>query len=478
MDVPFSKTTLANGLDVIVHESHENPLVAVSVWYHVGSKNEPSDRTGLAHLFEHLMFEGAEHQSRGYFEPLQEAGAALNGSTSTDRTNYWETVPRDAARFALWMEADRMGWMMPALSQDRFDTQREVVLNERLQSYVNRPYGMAQFALLATLFAGDHPYGWPTIGKPVDLRATTLEDARAFLARYYHPGNASLAIAGDITVPDAVAMAEEYFGPIDAGEPVAKMPAAIPAPRGARLVMEDRVQLPRLYLAWPSSALFGPGDAALDLAADLLGNGRTSRLFKRLIHDRRIATELAAGQTSREISGTFQVLVTAAPGHTLDELEAAVLEELAEFASDGPTDAELERGRAQAEAAFVFRSQTLGGFGGKADQLNAYNVYLGEPWIPSGSWPSVSYPPVEAIWPSGMPRRSIGVRCDGSCSGAGYRTAGLHAVPPNRQNGARQRSLGLVDAEVDGSRGRGPAGRQLREFQRPSRQARPRGRHR
>jgi zinc protease len=379
MDVPFSKTTLDNGLDVIVHENHESPLVAVSVWYHVGSKNEPPHRTGLAHLFEHLMFEGASHQPRGYFEPLQEAGGALNGSTSTDRTNYWEVVPRDAARFALWMEADRMGWMLPALSEERFNNQREVVLNERLQSYVNRPYGLAQFQLLETLFEAGHPYNWPTIGHPEHLRATTLEDASAFLTRYYHPGNASLAIAGDITVDDAFRMAGELFGPIPAGEPVPRVRAALPPARRVRRVIEDRVELPRLYLAWPSPALFAPGDAELDLAADILGNGRTSRLYKRLIFDRQIAAELAAGQTSRELAGTFQILATAAPGRTLDELEQAVLEEVERFADEGPTEDELRRGRAQAEAAFVFRAQTLGGFGGKADQLNAYNIYLGSP---------------------------------------------------------------------------------------------------
>jgi zinc protease len=379
IDVPFSKITLSNGLDVIVHENHDSPLVAISVWYHVGSKNEPAERTGLAHLFEHLMFEGAAHQPRGYFEPLQEAGASLNGSTSTDRTNYWEVVPRDAAEFALWMEADRMGWMLPALSDERFNTQREVVLNERLQSYVNRPYGLAQFRLLEMLFREGHPYNWPTIGHPEHLRATSLDDARAFLTRFYHPGNASLAIAGDITAELAFALAEDLFGRIPPGEPVTPVSAPVPSARRGRAVLEDRIELPRLYLAWPSPLLFADGDAELDLAADILGNGRTSRLYRRLMHERRLVIELAAAQTSRELAGTFQVLATAAPGHTLDEVHDAVLEEMRRFAEQGPTEAELDRGRAQAEAAFVFRAQTLGGFGGKADQLNAYNIYCGTP---------------------------------------------------------------------------------------------------
>jgi zinc protease len=379
MQVDYVKRTLTNGLDVIVHEHHAVPLVAVSVWYHVGSKNERPDRTGLAHLFEHLMFEGSAHQPRGYFAPLQEAGAALNGSTSTDRTNYWEVVPKNAIRLALWMESDRMGWLLPALSAERFETQRAVVLNERRQNYENRPYGLASFAIHEAVFPASHPYHWPTIGHPADLAAATIDDVRAFFTRYYHPGNASLAIAGDIDPEEAFALAEEYFGEIPAGEPVPPVVAPVPRPRAGRLVIEDRVELPRLYLAWPSPALFAPGDAELDLAADILGNGPTSRLYKRLVHETRIAAELAAAQTSRELAGTFQIIATAAPGRTLAELETAIFDELARFSASGPDEAELARGRAQSGAAFVYRLQTLGGFGGKADQLNAYNVYKRDP---------------------------------------------------------------------------------------------------
>ena len=208
MQVPFTKVTLDNGLDVIVHEDHQVPLAAVSVWYHVGSKNERPGLTGLAHLFEHLMFEGSAHQPHGYFPPLQEAGASLNGSTSTDRTNYWELVPRDALRLALWMEADRMGWLLPALTDARFETQRGVVLNERRQNYENRPYGLAQFALMQAMYPADHPYHWPTIGFPEDLAQATADDCRAFFARYYHPGNASVAVAGDVDTAEVLAMVE------------------------------------------------------------------------------------------------------------------------------------------------------------------------------------------------------------------------------------------------------------------------------
>jgi zinc protease len=377
--VPYTKHTLGNGLDVIVHEDRRVPLASVSVWYHVGSKNERPGLTGLAHLFEHMMFEGAEHQPSGFFGPLQAAGASLNGSTSTDRTNYWELVPADALRLALWMEADRMGWFLPALSQQRFETQRGVVLNERRQSYENRPYGLAQFELMAALYPPAHPYHWPTIGEPADLAAASIEDVRAFFRDYYHPGNASLAIAGDVATADALQMAEDLFGDIAGGAPVAPVVPPAVATGARRMALEDRVELPRLYLAWHSPGLFAPGDAELDLVSDLVANGRTSRLYRRLIHDRRIAAELAAGQSSRELGGTFQVIASAAPGHTLDELEAAIHEEIDRFASEGPETAELERGRAQAEAAFVLRLQSLGGFGGKADQLNAYNTYRGDP---------------------------------------------------------------------------------------------------
>ena len=379
MRVPYTKVTLANGLEVIVHEDRRVPLASVSVWYHVGSKNERPGLTGLAHLFEHLMFEGAAHQPNGFFGPLQEAGASLNGSTSTDRTNYWELVPADALRLALWMEADRMGWLLPALSQDRFETQRGVVLNERRQSYENRPYGLASFVMMEALFPDHHPYSWPTIGHPADLHAATLDDVRAFFTTYYHPGNASIVIAGDVDTDAAIGMVEELFGDIPGGQPIPDLHLPSVAPAARRLTMADRVELPRLYLSWHSPALFAPGDAEMDLVSDILGNGRTSRLYKRLIHDRRVAVELAAGQSSRELGGTFQIVASAAPGHTLDDVEQAIYEEVERFAADGPTDGELERGRAQAEAAFVMRLQSLGGFGGKADQLNAYNVYRGVP---------------------------------------------------------------------------------------------------
>ena len=381
MNISFSKHTLPNGLDVLIHEDHALPIVAVNVWYHVGSKNEVPGRTGFAHLFEHLMFEGSQHYDRGYFHPLQEAGAALNGSTNADRTNYWEVVPTNALDLALWMESDRMGFLLPALTDAKFSNQRDVVLNERRQNYENRPYGLAGMAIVAELYPPDHPYHWLTIGGADDIRAAHIDDVRAFFQRYYHPANASLALAGDIDPALGLLLAEEYFGEIPAGEKPARVQVAAPPPpaQDVKLVIEDRVELPRLYMAWHSPALFAEGDAELDLVAEVLSSGKTSRLYRALVYEQRIATEVAASQNSREAGSFFQIVATAAPGHTLAEIERAIVKELSNLIDKGPTAAELERCLAQAEAHFLFRLQTVGGFGGKSDQLNAYNTFLGDP---------------------------------------------------------------------------------------------------
>jgi zinc protease len=375
----FSKHTLANGLDVVLHEDRDCPIIAVNIWYHVGSKNERPGHTGFAHLFEHLMFEGSQHHDHGYFQPLQGAGGTLNGSTNADRTNYWEVVPANAFELALWMESDRMGFLLPALTEAKFNNQRDVVLNERRQNYENRPYGLAPMATLAALFPPDHPYHWTTIGEIEDLKAVQLDEVMAFFERYYHPANASIAIAGDIGAEEALDLVDRYFGDIRPGQPVSAVRAAATLASDVRVFLEDRVELPRLYLAWLTPAMFAEGDADLDLANDLLANGKSSRLYRRLVFDERIATDVHASQNSREIAGYTQVVATAAPGHTLSEIEAIVIEEIARLAATGPTAEEMERGRAQAESQFIFRLQTVGGFGGKSDQLNAYNVFLHDP---------------------------------------------------------------------------------------------------
>ena len=381
MHIDYEKRTLDNGLDVIVHVDHSCPIVAVNLWYHVGSKDERPGRTGFAHLFEHLMFEGSAHHDTGYFAPLQAAGGALNGSTSTDRTNYWEVVPTSAFERALWMESDRMGFLLPALTQEKFETQREVVLNERRQNYENRPYGLAPAALMAALYPPRHPYHWLTIGDPDDLRAASLDEVRQFFATYYHPANASLAVAGDIDSDRAFADACRHFQDIPRGS--APPPVEVPAPAKVdeqrRLLLEDRVELPRLYLSWCAPALFALGDAELDLLGEILAGGKSSRLYRQLVLDRRIATDVSAGQASRELGGTFSIVATAAPGHTLAELEAVIADELTRMQADGPTLDEVQRSQTGLEANFIYRVQTMGGFGGRSDQLNAYNVFVGEP---------------------------------------------------------------------------------------------------
>ena len=379
MKLSYAKHTLGNGLDVLLHEDHACPIVAVNVWYHVGSKNEHPGHTGFAHLFEHLMFEGSQHHDRGFFQPLQGAGATLNGSTNADRTNYWEVVPPNALELALWMESDRMGFLLPALTEAKFSNQRDVVLNERRQNYENRPYGLAPMALLAALFPPDHPYHWTTIGEIADLQAVQLDEVHAFFRRYYHPANASLALAGDFDPDETLGLVDQYFGTIDAGLRVGPVRASASLSDETRLFFEDRVELPRLYFAWLTPAMFADGDADLDLATDLLANGKTSRLYRRLVFEQRIATDVSASQNSREIAGYAQITATAAPDHALDEIEAVIVDEIARLAAEGPTDDEIDRGRVQAEAQFVFRLQTIGGFGGKSDQLNAYNVFLGDP---------------------------------------------------------------------------------------------------
>jgi zinc protease len=272
-----------------------------------------------------------------------------------------------------------MGYLLPALTEAKFSNQRDVVLNERRQNYENRPYGLAPMALLSALFPPDHPYHWTTIGEIADLENVQLDEVHAFFRRYYHPANASIALAGDIDPDEALALVERYFGEIGAGERVEPVSASASLPGDVRIHVEDRVELPRLYLAWHTPAMFAEDDAELDLATDLLANGKTSRLYRRLVFDERVATDVSASQNSREMAGYAQLTATAAPGHTLAELERAIFEEIARLAADGPTDEEINRGRVQAEAQFMFRLQTVGGFGGKSDQLNAYNTFLGDP---------------------------------------------------------------------------------------------------
>ena len=378
--ISFEKTRLSNGLDVILHEDHSLPVVAVNVWYHVGSKDEIPGKTGYAHLFEHLMFEGSKHHDQSYFEPLMQVGANLNGSTNLDRTNYWENVPVEYLELALWLESDRMGFLLDALDQKRFDIQRDVVKNERRQSYENRPYGMAGLRIQEALYPLPHTYHWPTIGYHEDLDIATVEDAHAFFQRFYTPSNASLSIAGDIDTEKTRQLVERYFGDLPPGDSLVRTNRA-DSPLGGpiHITLHDKVLVPRLYLAWPAVARFHEDEAALAVLADILGNGKSSRLHRILVHDKRIAQSVGVSNDADEVAGDFGVEVTAAEGHATEEIEAVVRAELERMKSEPPTSDEMARANNRIEWARVRQMATVGGFGGKANRLNSFNVFAGDP---------------------------------------------------------------------------------------------------
>ena len=378
--INYTEFKLKNGLRVIFHEDRSTPIVAVNVWYHVGSKNEVPGRTGFAHLFEHMMFQGSLHHDNDYFVPLQEAGGVLNGSTNADRTNYWEVVPSNFLELALWLESDRMGYLLEALTEKKLANQRDVVKNEKRQNYDNRPYGLVSARIAETMYPENHPYHWLTIGSLDDLTAASKEDVSDFFRRYYTPNNASLVIAGDFNPKEARRMVEKYFGGIKRGPEIVRPSAPQPTlEKEIRLTMEDRVSLPRLYMVWHSSPQWSADEAALDTLAFMLAGGKGSRLYKSLVYEKQIAQDVSAFNNAREIAGQFQITVTAKPGKTLEELERAVGEELAKIKREPPTAEEMERGYNARESSFIYSLQTVGGFGGKSDQLNQYAVFTGQP---------------------------------------------------------------------------------------------------
>ena len=380
VSISYEKFTLPNGLDVILHEDHSLPVAAVNVWYHVGSKNEEPGRTGFAHLFEHVMFEGSKHHKGSFFDPLQKVGANLNGSTTPDRTNYWENVPSNYLELALWLESDRMGFLLDALDQKAFDIQRDVVKNERRQSYENRPYGMAYLTLQPTVFPAPHPYNWPTIGSQEDLDAAELDDIKDFFRRFYAPSNASIAIAGDIDPDGTRKTVERYFGDLPPGPPINRIHRMDSELKGtASLVLRDRVQLPRLYLVWPTAPAFDDEQPALEVLSAILGDGKSSRLYRSLVYERQIARDVSVYHYGQEIAGEFFIQVTANAGQSLEEIEAIVERELDALRHSGPTEHEIQRAKNRIESQHVRQLERVGGFGGRADQLNYYNTYTGDP---------------------------------------------------------------------------------------------------
>ena len=381
LEVPYRQFRLANGMNVILHRDTTVPIVAVNVWYHVGSGNEKPGRTGFAHLFEHLMFEGSKHVPEGQFDILLEgAGGDNNGSTNNDRTNYIIDIPSSALELALYLESDRMGYLLDTMSPARVDGQRDVVKNERRQSYENRPYGMASLELDKMLWPATHPYSWPTIGHMEDLTAASHSDVVEFFKKYYAPNNASLVVAGDIDFDRTRALVEKWFGEIPGGttvEPIAP-PAAI-LTGVQRKTLSDKVSLPRLYLGWLTPRFYAPGDSALDVASSVLTGGKNSRLYKRLVYDMQIAQDVSAFQQSGALGSSFLIVATARRGRSAAELRAAIDEELDRLRREGPNGREVQRAVNQIETSFYRRMERVGGFGGKADQLNAYSFAGGGP---------------------------------------------------------------------------------------------------
>ena len=376
--VPYEQFTLPNGLNVILHKDNTIPRVTVNMWYHVGSGSEKPGRTGFAHLFEHILFEGSQHVPEGKFDQwLEAAGADNNGSTTEDRTNYYENLPSNALDLALFLESDRMGFLLKSLNATTVDGQRDVVKNERRQSYENRPYGKASLELPALLYPKDHPYSWTVIGSMEDLSAASYQDVVDFFTTYYAPGNASLSIAGDIDLKATRTAIEKWFIDVPAGKSVAKVnPPAATLTEEKRVVLEDKVQLPRIMMVWLTPAAYIPGNAEMDLVGNLLTSGKNSRLYKKLVYELQVAQNVYAYQDSKKFASEFYIVATARPGVSLGQLEKVIQEEIDKLKNEGPTERELQRVKNLYEAGFMRQNESAGN---KADQLNNYYYYTGNP---------------------------------------------------------------------------------------------------
>src|SRR5271166_1089543 len=380
IDIPYQKFVLENGLTVIVHEDHKAPIVAVNMWYHVGSKNEKPGKTGFAHLFEHLMFGGSEHAPGRYIETMEKVGATdLNGTTNNDRTNYFEDVPTSAVDLTLWMESDRLGHLLGAFDEKTLALQRGVVQNEKRQGE-NQPYGVTRQLLTQNTYPVGHPYSWTTIGDMADLDAASMKDVQEWFKTYYGPSNVVLVLAGDIDAKTAREKVTKYFGDIPAGPPVAHQQVWIAKMTGThRQVVQDRVPQARIYKVWNIPEYGSAEGDYLDLVSDVLSSGKSSRFYKRLVYEDQIATDAAAFTDLGEIGGQFMVRATARPGQSIAQVEKELDEELARFLKNGPTAEELQRVKTQYQANFIRRIERIGGFGGKSDRLAQSQVFRGSP---------------------------------------------------------------------------------------------------
>ncbi|MBI4547674.1 MAG: insulinase family protein [Ignavibacteriae bacterium] len=378
VNIKFEQYQLDNGLTVILHEDHSAPLAAIVVMYHVGSKNEKPKRTGFAHLFEHMMFQGSANVGDDeHFKLLQEIGANINGFTTEDGTTYFEVVPSNYLELALYLESDRMGFLLPAMTQEKLDNQRDVVKNERRQSVDNRPYGTANEKIAKALYPETHPYSWPVIGYMEDLSAASMEDVQEFFRTYYAPNNACLVISGNFNPSEAKQLVEKYFGAIPRGKAFERpKPMPISLTEEKQMTFEDKVQLPRLYLAWHTAPRETREDAVLNVLAQILSDGKTSRLYKPLVYEKQIAQSVFAFQGGSEIAGTFEIQVTSKPGKTLTEMQVVVDEVLKALLTNGVTEKEIEKALTSTEAQIINSMATVLG---KSTNLASYHSFTGNP---------------------------------------------------------------------------------------------------
>jgi zinc protease len=380
--IPYEKYTLPNGLDVVLVEDHRTPVVAVSIWYHVGPTHEAQGQTGFAHLFEHLMFAGSKHVPRGAADKLLEGAGVTdsNGTTDFDRTNYFDTVPANQLELALWIHSDRMGYLLEEVDQAALSNQQDVVRNERRQSYENRPYGIVDEAIYQNLFPKTHPYYAGVIGSHADIQSIKLEDVKKFFKQYYSPNNASLVLVGDFKTADAKKQVEKYFASLKRGPEVPKLNVITPPiEKERRAVIADRVELPQVNMAWITPIIFSNGDADMDIVSQILAGGKSSRLYKKLVYEKQIAQSVSASQQSLMLGSVFTISATARPGHTAEELEKVIDEELQKLRNEGPEQKEVDRARNLIETGTVQGLERVGGFGGIANRLNTYIHYVGDP---------------------------------------------------------------------------------------------------